>query len=282
MFDPTQLTTDALVSHLEINYQRSYGNENQAAIALIGRIARQVLGILSASDAPYHTVEHTMLVTWVGQVILHGKQVRDRNVTAQDWLNFTVALLCHDIGYVRGVCRDDRCAAHRYVTGTTTTPVLLKPGCTDASLRPFHVDRSQRFVIEHLNHDALIDTAAVNEMIELTRFPIPSGARYLDTLSYGGLCRAADLLGQLSDRHYLQKLPALFQEFAETGMNQQLGYQHVDDLRASYPHFFWDIVYPYTHESEFYLRATPAGQKLLLASMPICVLYIGSSRKKLW
>ncbi|MFE4107897.1 metal-dependent phosphohydrolase [Almyronema epifaneia] len=263
MFDPTQLNIDALVLHLKLNYQRNYGNQNQAAIALISRIARQVLSILSESNAPYHTVEHTLLVTWVGQAILQGKQLRDRNVTAQDWLNFTVALLCHDIGYVQGVCPGDRSAARRYVINAAGTTVPLQPGCTDASLTPYHVDRSQLFVSAHLGNAGLIEPAAVNAMIELTRFPVPAGDRYTETLSYGGLCRAADLLGQLSDRRYLQKLPALFQEFAEIGMDRQLGYQHADELRASYPRFFWDIVYPYICDSEPYLAMTKAGRQVI-------------------
>ena len=262
MFDPTQLAIDVLVSHLEINYQRSYGRQNQAAIALIGRTARQVLSILSESSAPYHTVEHTLLTTWTGQAILQGKQVRDGDVSSQDWLNFTIALLCQDVGYVQGVCPGDRLPARRCVKNAAGKTVFLQPGCTDASLAPYHVDRSQIFVSARLDTE-LIDLEAVNAIIELTRFPIPAGDRYADTLSYGGLCRAADLLGQISDRHYLQKLPALFQELAETGMNQQLGYHHVGELRASYPHFFWDIVYPYVQDSMFYLSATKAGQKVI-------------------
>ena len=36
--------------------------------------------------------------------------------------------------------------------------------------------------------------------------------------------RAADLIGQLGDPHYLRKANALYYEFEEVGMNKQLGY----------------------------------------------------------
>jgi len=36
------------------------------------------------------------------------------SVNPRDWLHFIVSLLCHDIGYVRGICRGD--ADGQYVT----------------------------------------------------------------------------------------------------------------------------------------------------------------------
>src|SRR5215469_12457381 len=45
--------------------------------------------------------------TLVGQEILRGKHISEGGVTPRDWLHFIISLLCHDIGYVRGVCRGD-------------------------------------------------------------------------------------------------------------------------------------------------------------------------------
>jgi hypothetical protein len=53
--------------------------------------------------------------------------------------------------------------------------------------------------------------------------------------------RAADLIGQLADPHYLRKLPALFYEFLETGTAARLGYNTPGDLRDGYPAFFWQV-----------------------------------------
>ena len=46
------------------------------------------------------------MVTLLGTEILRGREIAER-VTPEDWLHMTVALLCHDVGYVRGACRGD-------------------------------------------------------------------------------------------------------------------------------------------------------------------------------
>ena len=45
-------------------------------------------------------------VTLVGQDILRGRLLHHA-VQPSDWLHFMFALLCHDVGYVRGVCVGD-------------------------------------------------------------------------------------------------------------------------------------------------------------------------------
>src|SRR6266704_2216383 len=52
----------------------------------------------------------------------------------------------HDIGYVRGVCRDDRNGI--YITGVDDQTVTVPSGASDAALTPHHVDRGKRFVRE--------------------------------------------------------------------------------------------------------------------------------------
>jgi hypothetical protein len=56
--------------------------------------------------------------------------------------------------------------------------------------------------------------------------------------------RAADLIGQLGDPHYLRKANALYYEFEEVGMNKQLGYDSPADLTDQYPKFFWSSISP--------------------------------------
>ncbi len=61
------------------------------------------LEIISNSDALYHNVEHTILVALVGQEILRGKHIKEGKVLPIDWLHCIISLVCHDIGYVKGV-----------------------------------------------------------------------------------------------------------------------------------------------------------------------------------
>jgi len=65
-------------------------------------------------------------------------------------MHVTIALLCHDIGYVRGVCRRDRPGV--YATGIGDATVEIASTGTDAALTPYHVDRSKQFVYELLSH----------------------------------------------------------------------------------------------------------------------------------
>jgi hypothetical protein len=77
---------------------------------------------------------------------------------------------------------------------------------------------------------------------------------------YPALLRASDLIGQLADPNYMRKISALFAEFAETGMNETLGYDSSAGLRAAYPKFFWSTVTPYIEDALNDLRMTQDGQ----------------------
>ncbi|MDJ0705617.1 MAG: metal-dependent phosphohydrolase [Leptolyngbyaceae cyanobacterium MO_188.B28] len=246
-------------------FQPDYG-------VLLSVFAAQVLDKLSATTALYHNVEHTILVCLVGQEILHGKQQCDGNVTSEDWLNFMVSLLCHDIGYVGGACRQDDVAQRRYVqkqvqSATNSLPetiwVTLASGATDASLTPYHVDRSQIFVQENFGQCKALDLNAIQQNIAFTQFPVPKEPAFRMTNHYPGLARAADLIGQLSDPHYLQKTVALFYEFEELGMNEKLGYHSPQDLKLGFPKFYHTQVYAYIQPALAYLQATPLGQHIV-------------------
>ena len=76
------------------------------------------------------------MVTLVGQEILRGRHINVGSVTPRDWLHFIVSLLCHDIGYVRGICRGD--GDGQYVTNLAGDKVSVPEGSTDAAMTPYH------------------------------------------------------------------------------------------------------------------------------------------------
>ena len=106
---------------------------------------------------------------------------------------------------------------------------------------PYHVDRSKLFVLDRLAKSKLLDAIRIANAIECTRFPAPLGVDNRDN-EEGMLVRAADLIGQLGDPHYLRKANALYYEFDEVGMNKQLGYTSPADLIDLYPKFYWGSV----------------------------------------
>jgi len=261
MFNPTQTLIKSFVQELQEGYEQNYGGLKSAYANIIGWSGRMALENIANSDALYHDVEHTILVTLVGQEILRGKHIREGGVTCEDWLHFMVSLLCHDIGYVKGVCRSDQEGS--YATGIASEMIPLPPGATDAGLTPYHVDRGKLFVEERFRGNELLKSEIIQRNIELTRFPVPDDNDHQDTTHYPGLVRAADLIGQLSDPRYLNKVSALFYEFEETGFNKRVGYHDPGDLRRNYPQFYWNVVYPYIQDAIGYLSLTQEGKQII-------------------
>ncbi|MFQ4143631.1 Npun_R2479 family HD domain-containing metalloprotein [Chlorogloeopsis sp. ULAP02] len=263
MFNSTEILIDAFVKQIREGYYRTYGcfkSDYQDIIAWAGNMA---LENIANSDALYHNVEHSILVTLVGQEMLRGKHIREGGVSSEDWLHFMISLVCHDIGYVKGVCRQDRELEGLYATGKDHIMIRLAPGASDASLTPYHVDRAKLFINERFGGHKLIDSEVIKSNIELTRFPVPAAEDHHCTDSYAGLVRAADLIGQLSDPRYLKKITSLFYEFEETGMNKVLGYQTPADLRKNYAKFYWNVVYPYIQDGLRYLSLTQQGKQFI-------------------
>ncbi len=260
MFNAIEILIDGFVRQLKEGYRRTYGGRKHDYEDIIGWVGSMALENIANSDALYHNVEHTILVTLVGQEILRGKHIREGGVSCEDWLHFIISLVCHDIGYVKGVCLPDRDSV--YATGREGGLVTLPLGSSDAALTAYHVDRGKQFIDERFGGHNLIDAEVIKRNIELTRFPVPKEEDHQDTTQYPGLVRAADLIGQLSDPRYLKKISALFYEFEETGVNQALGYRHPGDLRRNYPTFYWKGVYPYIKDALRYLSLTQQGKQI--------------------
>lgn len=265
MINLSRLTINYLVDEVHKAYRRTYSNLEPEIGGMIGWTARLVLENIANSNALYHNLEHTVMVTMAGQAIIEGKHLTEGGVTPQDWMNFTIALLCHDIGYVRGVLRMDN--RNHCATGDGGEMITIPEGGTDIALTPYHVNRSKQFVRERFGKkllggvDQLVDVEKIASYIEMTRFPPPDDPAYADTKGYGGLTRAADFIGQLGDPHYLRKTPALFYEFEETNTNQQLGYNEPGDLTKAYAAFFWKRVNPYIKDAIKYLSLTQEGKQ---------------------
>lgn len=257
------LTIDRFGQGLEDEFLDAYGKRGDDFAGYVNWIGRFALENIANSDNLYHDVEHTMLVTTVGQQILLGKHLLEGGVSPREWAHFITALLCHDVGYVRGICRLDQKGI--YATGIGDEIVELAPGATDAMMTPYHVDRSKLFVVERFGRETMldIDSELVAEFIEATRFPAPDKPELQKTSSYAGLMRAADYIGQVGDPDYLRKIPALFFEFAQIGINEALGYKNPDDMRKGYASFFWEKLNPYIQDAARFLRATQDGKQWL-------------------
>jgi hypothetical protein len=253
-----ELVAQALGSFLTTETKGRFGSSQARLVEILPYAARLTLECIGNSDALYHNLEHSMLVTLAGHDILIGRMML-RPTTASDYANFVVACLTHDIGYVRGIVQGDE--EDSYVADLSGRMVHLPRGSSDAALAPYHVDRSKLFVVERLDGVEELDAARIARAIEYTRFPYTASSNDDLVEEEGLLLRAADLIGQLGDPNYLKKSNALFYEFEEIGLNKTLGYDTPADVVYKYPQFYWNNVAPQIQAAIRYLNVTSSGRQ---------------------
>jgi hypothetical protein len=253
-----ELVSQGLGAFLTAETKGRFGSSHAGLTELLPFAAKLTLECIGNSDALYHNIEHTMLVTLAGHDILTGRALL-RPTTAKDYANFIVACLTHDIGYVRGVIQGDEDDA--YVADASGRTIRLPRGSSDAALAPYHVDRSKLFVHERLDAVEEVDAARIAQAIEYTRVPYTTSSNDELTEEEGLLLRAADLIGQLGDPNYMRKSNALFYEFEEIGLNKTLGYDTPADIVYKYPQFYWNNVAPQIQAAIRYLNVTSSGRQ---------------------
>jgi hypothetical protein len=254
-----ELAAGALGSFLASDMKDRFGSSHARLAEVIPFAARLALECIGNSDALYHNVEHTMLVTLAGHDIFKGRALLKPS-TPTDYSTFIIACLTHDIGYVRGIVKGD--GDDGYIVDGTGRKVSLPRGSSDAALAPYHVERSMLFVLDRFATVEELDGARVARAIGFTRFPYSSSTNEKEDVDEdGALLRAADLIGQLGDPHYLRKANALYYEFEEIGLNKQLGYESPADVVDKYPQFYWNRISPHIQTAIGYLNVTTSGRR---------------------
>ena len=260
-----EITIERFVSELSSAYRRIYGDLNPEFGRIVAWVGRLALDNISNSDALYHDIDHTIMVSLAGLAIIEGKHLKEGGVKPRDWMQYMIAVLCHDIGYVKGVCRND--TKDLFATGVGDERIHISLDGTDVALTPYHVNRSKLFVRERFGSGLLeameqqLNAELIASFIEMTRFPSPKEEMYKDTKGFGGLVRAADFIGQLGDPDYFRKSPALFYEFQELGLNEKFGYKSPQDMRRNYASFYWGQVSSFVQDAFIYLHMTEAGKQ---------------------
>ncbi|WP_027578750.1 hypothetical protein [Bradyrhizobium sp. Ai1a-2] len=258
MITVPELAADALGKFIANYMRRRFGSSQAHLVEMVPSIARIAIECIGNSDALYHNIEHTMLVTLAGHDIMRGRALHT-HMPAEDYAHIIIACVTHDIGYVRGLFREDD--NDGYLVDPSGRKVTLPRGSSDAALMPYHVDRSKMYVMERIDGMAQLDKRRIARAVEGTRFPssFPSEDEEVD--EEAALLRAADLIGQLGDPHYIRKANALYHEFEETGLNRQLGYNSPADLINLYPQFYWNSVAPHVQTAIRYLNVTSSGRQ---------------------
>jgi hypothetical protein len=170
----------------------------------------------------YHDLNHTTDCLLVMARLIHGAFIKGISFDQRDVELGLIAALMHDTGYLQSV-EDD--------TGTGAKYTLT------------HIARSIEFMKQYfLDHGyPLEDLPACRNFLRCTGLDvdiekIDFHSRQHEIL--GKMLGAADLIGQMSDRGYLEKLPFLYYEFREGGVP---GFADEFDLLRKTPHF-WELV----------------------------------------
>jgi hypothetical protein len=258
MLNPISIMADRLGDYLSELYLQYFAHRNPEYATYMGGAARLVLERIGNSNALYHNIEHTLMVTLAGQQIIRGRLLSE-SLTPEDWLHFTCALLVHDIGMVRGVCEGD--TEDSIVIDETGALFTPPRGASDAVLAPFHIDRGKIYARQRFASSKFVDEERIAAAIEMTRFPVPDDPAYHRTDTEAALVRAADLIGQLADPFYHRKLTALFAEFTEIGQAEKLGCKSAADLGMIFTDFFTLQVEPYIGDAIRYLELTTEGKQ---------------------
>jgi hypothetical protein len=194
-------------------------------------------------DTRYHDLEHTLQGTLCFARLLWSRhRVGAEPLVPRRWFELgLLAILFHDTGYLKR--REDS-------EGTGAKYTLV------------HVRRSAEFARNFLaaRGYAERDIRAVQNMIRCTGVEArPSGLLFQDELErlVGCALGTADLLGQMAAEDYLEKLPALYAEFAEAAAHGGdpnsfvASFRSAEELVARTPSFWENFVKPRL-EREFF------------------------------
>ncbi len=155
-----------------------------------------------ASNTKYHDLEHTNLVALAAARLMHGCFLNGYTFIAGHFFLGVAAALFHDVGMIQSVSEQN---------GSGATFTLG------------HEERSIQFMQRYLlsknfSRQTVKDCAALIRCttLNLRLKDIPFRNKEIETL--GKIIGSADLLGQMADRCYLEKLLLLFKEFEEANL----------------------------------------------------------------
>ena len=129
-----------------------------------------------------------MLVTLAGHDILMGRTML-RATTADDYANFILACLTHDIGYVRGIVQGDD--GDSYVADLSGRTIRLPRGSSDAALGTLSCGPLEAVRLRAARRrPKKLTLSRIARAIEYTRFPYVASSSNDDLIEEEGLVAA--------------------------------------------------------------------------------------------
>lgn len=162
-------------------------------------------------STPYHDLSHTLSVFICAVRLLHGTHLADTRLSDDEISLVLIASILHDVGYAQK---------------------MNETGGSGAQHLRTHVQRGIDFMLQnsaswHLPQewrDALVPIIRCTDLgHQLLHIPFPSPRIRL----LGQIVGSADIVGQMADRTYLEKLLYLYYEFEEARFGN---YQNMLDM----------------------------------------------------
>ena len=172
-------------------------------------------------NTQYHDLKHTTDCLLAMARLMHGAFCQGMRLTGRDMTLGLIAALLHDTGYIQ-TC------AERQGTGAQYTLV--------------HVERSVAFMEKYFADAGFSsqDSAYCRCCVQCTGLEVKINELQFECERHravGCMLGTADLLGQMADRTYLERLPFLYREFEE---GKVPGFESELDLLRKTP-AFWEF-----------------------------------------
>lgn len=156
-----------------------------------------------ASNTKYHNLAHTGAVALASVRLAHGLALRGRRFSDRGLELLILSSFFHDAGLL---------------------PDRAETSGTGAKHMIGHEERSIAILGQYLAEKGrpAEDLEACRQIIHCTILAVPPSSLTFDSEEIkllGGIVGSADLLAQLADRYYLEKIPYLFLEFKEGGVS---------------------------------------------------------------
>ncbi len=174
-----------------------------------------------ASNTKYHDFEHTCSVVLAQIRLIYGAMAEGHEFSENDAVKGLLAALFHDVGLIQ-TTDDTQGTGAKHTVG--------------------HEERSIQFMREYL--DGKMDEESIDDIADCIRctilmmHPCKIAFRTDNMRMMGHMLGSADLLAQIADRYYLEKLLLLFEEFKEAKLP---GYATAFDLLLKTRNFYQDV-----------------------------------------
>jgi hypothetical protein len=170
----------------------------------------------------YHDLSHTMDCLLVTAKLIHGAFLNGIRFAKNDVSLGLISALMHDTGYIQAV--DDK-------TGT------------GAKYTVCHIERSIEFMKQYFHDHGFPPEylTICSNFLRCTGLDVKIAGIKFKSREHeilGQILGTADLIGQMANDNYLEKLPFLYNEFKEGGVP---GYNNEIDLLKKTP-AFWEMV----------------------------------------